>query len=189
MGKRRVLGRSPFAGTMDQVRPQPIQSALRPRVRRLVALSSSDPIRWRLRADPVQKRDPASGRRNNRASPWCSIPARARWCSPARMPRPPACRSKFSPIRCRSTRQRPRARGAGQARPGRGRRAGRTLGRGAGRAARPAQNESPRHEFSQPAAELGSARRPALAARLSVKGLWSFRGAAKRRARIHIREI
>src|SRR5215204_2175927 len=43
---------------MDQVRPLPIQSALRPRTRRLVGLSSSDPTRWRPRADPVQKRDP-----------------------------------------------------------------------------------------------------------------------------------
>ena len=43
---------------MDQVRPLPTQSALRPRVRRLVGLSSSNPIRWRPRADPVQKRDP-----------------------------------------------------------------------------------------------------------------------------------
>src|SRR5437879_13513383 len=48
---------------MDQVRPLPTESALRPRVRRLVGLSSSDPIRWRLRADPVQKRDPATGQR------------------------------------------------------------------------------------------------------------------------------
>src|ERR671937_335152 len=39
--------RSPLAGTMDQVRPQPIQWPLRPRERRLVDLSSSNPIRWR----------------------------------------------------------------------------------------------------------------------------------------------
>ena len=32
--------------------------ALRPRIRRLVGLSSQDPIRWRPRADPVQKQVP-----------------------------------------------------------------------------------------------------------------------------------
>src|SRR5450631_514004 len=42
---------------MDQVRPQPIPWP-KPRERRLVGLSSSDTIRWRPCADPVQKRDP-----------------------------------------------------------------------------------------------------------------------------------
>src|SRR4030095_2130135 len=39
------------------------QVASSARERRLVDLSSSNPIRWRPCADPVQKRDPASGQR------------------------------------------------------------------------------------------------------------------------------
>src|SRR5690348_6356187 len=47
---------------MDQARPQPIQSAPRPRVRRLVGLSSSDPIRWRPSAPtPYRSKTPAKG--------------------------------------------------------------------------------------------------------------------------------
>ena len=40
---------------------------------------------------------------------------------------------------------------------------------GAGRATGPAQDEPARHELPQPAAKLGGARRPAVAARLSVR--------------------
>src|SRR4029078_736480 len=43
---------------MDQVRPLPTRSLRKARERRLVDLSSSNPIRWRPCADPVQKRDP-----------------------------------------------------------------------------------------------------------------------------------
>ena len=64
--------------------------------------------------------------------------------------------------------QRPRAGGVGAPRPHRRRRAGRALGRSAGGAAGPAQDEPPRHELPQPAAELGGTRRPAIPARLSV---------------------
>src|SRR5438874_12577027 len=43
---------------MDQVRPLPTRSPREHAQRRLVDLSSSNPIRWRPCADPVQKRDP-----------------------------------------------------------------------------------------------------------------------------------
>src|ERR1700676_3165646 len=43
---------------MDQVRPLPTRSLREHAKRRLVDLSSSNPIRWRPCADPVQKRDP-----------------------------------------------------------------------------------------------------------------------------------
>src|SRR6266536_6680054 len=43
---------------MDQVRPLPTRSPREHAERRLVDLSSSNPIRWRPCADPVQKRDP-----------------------------------------------------------------------------------------------------------------------------------
>src|SRR4030095_15241094 len=48
---------------MDHVRPLPTRSPREHAQRRLVDLSSSNPIRWRPCADPVQKRDPASGQR------------------------------------------------------------------------------------------------------------------------------
>src|ERR1700688_3030147 len=43
---------------MNQVRPLPTRSLREHAKRRLVDLSSSNPIRWRPCADPVQKRDP-----------------------------------------------------------------------------------------------------------------------------------
>ena len=46
--------RSPLAGTLDQVRPLPIQSALRPRVRRLVGLSSQTPSGGGLAPTPYR---------------------------------------------------------------------------------------------------------------------------------------
>jgi hypothetical protein len=50
--------RGPVAGTMDQVRPhnweQPQKTALE---ERLAGRSSSDPIRWRPRADHGQKQE------------------------------------------------------------------------------------------------------------------------------------
>ena len=51
------------------------------------------------------------------------------------------------------------------------RQTGRTLGAGAGGAARPDEDESARHELSRPAGELGSARRQADAARLSLRSV------------------
>jgi transposase len=56
-----LLEAESFAGTMDQVRPHASLSALRPRGLDWSASSSSDPIRWRPRADPVQKHDPGDG--------------------------------------------------------------------------------------------------------------------------------
>ena len=50
--------RSPSPGRWIRSDRNPPSAHLRPRVRRLVGLSSSDPIRWRPRADPVQKQDP-----------------------------------------------------------------------------------------------------------------------------------
>src|SRR5581483_6686939 len=57
-----VPKRSPVAGTMDAVRPL-IRQWHKPRARSLAGRILSDPIRWRPCADPVQKREPAAGRR------------------------------------------------------------------------------------------------------------------------------
>ena len=53
-----VPKRSPDAGTMDQVRPPSGMWHHDHAHRRLADLSSSNPIRWRPRADPGQKQVP-----------------------------------------------------------------------------------------------------------------------------------